>query len=185
LSPVPDVRIIVTDCRYYRTDPSSRDATLLGATQEAWLLDELARPEALKIIASGSCVGPRAKKRYKQGWDLYPEWLDAFREMVVRRHAAGKRHLFVSGDVHRNRLIDHMRSSAGFPVIEVISSGACRRKTDWNPWSRPLQNYGVLDLSGSSIAIRLMGNLARDRRTATVDMAAWSIEGSERQQSLP
>jgi alkaline phosphatase D len=178
LSPLPDVRIIVTDCRYYRTDASSPGATLLGATQEAWLLEELARPEALKIIASGSCVGPRAKKRYKQGWDLYPNWLDRFREAVVRRHAAGKRHLFVSGDIHRNRLIDHSHSSAGFPLIEVISSGACRRKTDWNPWSLPLQNYGVLDVSDASIEIRLTGNRARDRQTAIVDMGAWSLEGS-------
>ena len=163
LSPVPGVRIILTDNRYYRTDPSAIDATILGQAQETWLLNELARPEPLKIVASSSCPGPRAKRRYRQGWDLYPAWYDVFRDAVTQHHQAGKRHLFLAGDIHRNRIVDHTRTAAGFPILEVISSGACRKRSKWLPWSSPLQNYGILRVGTSSIEIRLTGNLERDR----------------------
>jgi alkaline phosphatase D len=175
LSPVPGVRIIITDARYYRTDPSAIEASILGQAQETWLLNELARPEALKIIASGSCLGPRAKKRYRQGWDRYPAWYRVFRNAVTRHHHAGKRHLFLAGDIHRNKIIDHTRTSAGCPVLEVISSGACRRRRDWLPGSSPLQNYGVLQVGASSIEIRLTGNLERDRWAVTVDTDSWTV----------
>lgn len=175
LTPAPGVRVILTDGRYYRTAPGAGVPTMFGPTQEGWILGELERPEPLKIIASGSCLGPRAKKRYKQGWDLYPAWLEQFREAVVRHHAAGRRHLMVSGDIHRNRIVDHADTAAALPLIEVISSGAGRRKKNWNPWSTPLANYGLVDLLPSSIDIELKGNLPRDRRSASVALDDWTV----------
>jgi len=176
LSPEPDIRLILTDCRYYRTDPSARGATLLGKAQEEWLLGELARPERLKVVASGSCLGPKAKRRYIQGWRNYPAWLERFREAVIRHHSAGKRHLFVAGDVHRNKIIQHARTSLDAPIVEVISSGACRRKRNWNPFSKPLQNYGILELRAKTIDIRLSGNRKRDRRTAALHVESWTLD---------
>ena len=175
VTPARGVRIIVTDGRFDRTAPQASHPTMFGAQQEAWVIDELARPEPLKIIVSGSCLGPGAKKRYQQGWDLYPAWLERFRTAILRHHAAGRRHLMVSGDIHRNRIVDHARSVARFPLLEVISSGVCRRRKNWNPWSTPLQNYGLLDVRTASIDIQLKGNLPRDQRRVKVDRESWRL----------
>jgi alkaline phosphatase D len=176
VSPAPDVRLILTDARYYRTDPSSPSATLLGTVQEEWLLGELARPERVKIVASGSCLGPKARKNYRQGWENYPAWMERFRDAITRGHAAGHRHLFVAGDVHRNKIIEHTRTALDAPIVEVISSGACRKKRNWNPFSKPLQNYGLLDFRSEAVDIRLCGNRKRDRRTAALDVESWLLD---------
>ena len=169
-----DLRVIMTDARYYRTAPDSAEATLLGSLQEEWLLGELAKPERIKILGSGSCLGFATGKDYTQGWNLYGRWFAAFREAVRRHHAEGKRLLFVSGDLHQNRFVDHRTSGAEAPILEVISSGACRRRHNVIPWSTPLRNYGILDVEESDLAIRLEGALARDRRAVKVALDSWA-----------
>lgn len=168
-----ELRIILTDGRYYRTSPNVSGATLLGTTQEEWLLGELARPERIKILGSGSCLGFATGKAYRQGWNLYQRWFRVFREAVCRHHAEGRRLLFVSGDLHQNRFVDHSHSGAEAPILEAISSGAGRREHNLIPWSTPLGNYGLVDVGDSQLELRFRGSLARDRREVRVKVDSW------------
>ena len=163
------------DARYYRTSRKyAKPRTLLGEKQEEWLLEQLREPERIKIIGSGSCLGLRVKSlshriRDKEGWNHYHEWFKTFTEAVRQHHTAGKRLIFLGGDLHQNGFLDHSRDD--IPIFEAISSGSGLR----NMLRTPLKNYGVLEIDDEAIAVRLKGTREWDRISKQIDIVNWTL----------
>lgn len=145
---VGDVKVILLDVRYYKTDLRHPAPTILGKAQEAWLAEELEHKHAFTVVGSGTGLvkgGPRDR------WTAYK---DAYARLVALLTGT-PRTVLVTGDVHYNRLYRHKNG-----VVEVTSSGVGRaRKSDL----KPLDNYGVLDFdrAKSSMTVRFHG---RDTR---------------------
>jgi len=159
-------RALYTDCAE-RRDPKR---TMLGAEQEVWLRDGLARArgrwtviaqQTLMAEADRAAVGAAERAYWMDGWDGYPaarqRLLDA---MVARR---GANHVVLGGDIHMYAVAD-LRAGDG-PVIATefvgtsISSqgpGAERVRTlaARNPHLKYLRGdkrgYVVVDMTPSS-----------------------------------
>ena len=71
---IGDVRVIMLDGRYYRTDPNAADPTMLGPEQKAWLFETLtASDAAFTVLASPVPWARGTKPGSKDTWDGYPQ----------------------------------------------------------------------------------------------------------------
>lgn len=94
------------------------DGSLLGAAQEAWLLDALAASDAtFKLVASGTQWTTGGSS---ESWGDYPGTAEAFREQLVLRGIEGV--VFLSGDIHRSELRLLPPAEGGYPLPELTSS---------------------------------------------------------------
>lgn len=130
----------LTDGRTWRDKPD-----LLGAAQRNYLSQQFsAAPEALHIIASGSTFNGSG------GWSRYSEdllWLD--------KQLGDKTWLLLSGDIHRNALVQHALSRGN--LVEATASGAALY-ANLNPWIKGelLKNFGLLTLLDQSVQVQLL-----------------------------
>lgn len=120
------VQIIVLDCRYNLnvisaepiTPTTDTTKTILGATQWAWLKQELLKPAKIRIVVSSSqmCI----QNNGWEGWPNYPHELEKFFKTVKDANAEGV--FVVSGDVHYSEF--SKRNPAGqYPIYDFTSSG--------------------------------------------------------------
>jgi len=108
------VELFILDDRYYR----GLDGTLLGAAQEAWLLDALATsPATFKLVASGSQFTPYGSS---DSWAQFPDSWDTLREAIVRDRVEGV--VLLSGDIHRFEARTLTPASGGYVLPEITSS---------------------------------------------------------------
>lgn len=138
------VKVILLDGRYYRTDcrsPSRR--TILGKEQEDWLRDELQHDLKYTLVGCGTPLG--GSPQYKDSWAAYPEAHARLRALL----GGAKKLVYVSGDIHRNKLTEHPE---GF--FEVTSSGVARIEQGQAASS---DNFAILDFKAASASVRLHG----------------------------
>lgn len=109
-----DVEVFLVDGRYHRGE----DDHMLGAAQEAWLLDALQSSAAtFKLVANGS---QWATESTSESWGDFPGTAEAFREQLVLRGVEGV--VFLSGDIHRSELRLLEPATGGYPLPELTSS---------------------------------------------------------------
>ncbi|AVP97560.1 hypothetical protein C7S18_10295 [Ahniella affigens] len=156
------LRIIITDGRYYRENRQEvrRSPQLLGVDQEAWLVEELQSTALHPLIVSGSTM----TNSNDQAWDYHDEFFVRLKPSLANRRA-----LFIGGDVHENRLIQHNELG----VVEIVSSGAGLGLINDFAYKR---NFAVLDLSDSSVAISLIRK-SRVQYSATFDLGTRKLTG--------
>jgi len=136
---MPGLRVLLCDGRSWRSEHPDGGAKsdLLGATQEAWLFNELDSHAGPVMLVTGSTMTASSD----QAWDYFGEFyrdrfLPAVRDKVI---------LFVGGDIHKNRLAPKNDNEP----IEIISSSS--------GLGRPVRerNFGVIELAGNEASIYL------------------------------
>ncbi|MBK8067248.1 MAG: alkaline phosphatase D family protein [Rhodanobacteraceae bacterium] len=132
-------RVLVCDGRYYRErwdgSGATNTASLLGATQEAWLLNEIKQAQRPILIISGSTLSGASD----QAWDYYTDFYIKRLQPALKNKVA----LYLGGDIHKNRLHQHPNTK----TTEVVSS-AVRV-----PFSS--RRYGVIDFNTKEAKIFL------------------------------
>jgi phosphodiesterase/alkaline phosphatase D-like protein len=118
----------MVDGRYHRSPDkaaNNRKKRMLGDGQFAWLLDGLRKSKAkFKVIASGSTL----QDSKSDGWRRYTFSRHRLFDAIGKNKISGV--LYMSGDVHRSHVWTHPESDrAGYPFIEVVSSGVANSKT--------------------------------------------------------
>jgi len=123
-------KVLLCDGRTFRDrNPHGSSAvSLLGATQEQWLFNELGAGPGPYIIISGSTMTAGDD----QSWDYYQ---DFFRNRFLPA-VKGKTVIFLGGDVHKNRLPPRIPD---WPVEAVTSAASL----GW-PFNQP--RFGLVEL---------------------------------------
>jgi alkaline phosphatase D len=117
-----DVDFFVLDGRYHRTpDRATNDGRkrMLGDAQFAWLAEGLKTSRArFKVLASGSVL----RDNEKDGWHAFDFERRRLYGLVAAHRIPGV--LYLSGDIHRCKIVTHAAATTGFyDLYEVISSG--------------------------------------------------------------
>jgi len=110
-----DVDFFLLDDRYERDPPGTAAGRILGAMQEAWLIEELSRSTAtFHFLASGSIFSFTGGET----WLEYPNSRGALFDAIERAGIGGV--ILLSGDIHRSHLRRIRHPSYAIP--EVVSS---------------------------------------------------------------
>lgn len=114
------IRVIMTDGRYYRSNPEETPRTMLGDAQKSWLLETLRKPaQPFTFIVSGVPWTPGTKGESPDTWDGYPEERE---EIFQALEAAPLENvLLLSADRHRSDILRIERPS-GDGFVEFESS---------------------------------------------------------------
>lgn len=110
-----DVDFFLLDDRYQRDPPATSGGRILGATQEAWLIDELSRSTAtFHFLVSGSIFSATGGET----WLEYPTSRAALFSAIESANIGGV--ILLSGDIHRSHLrrIHH----PSYEIPEIVSS---------------------------------------------------------------
>lgn len=96
----------------------SKDSTMLGKTQWAWLKKELQKEADIKIIGSGTQFG--IEYNSYESWANFPHEQQKMLNLI--KETKTNRVLFISGDVHYAE-ISKMEVPAGYPIYDITASG--------------------------------------------------------------
>lgn len=115
------VRVIMTDGRYYRSNPEVKPSTMLGDAQKTWLIETLRNSTDVPfvLLASGVPWSPGTKGSSLDTWDGFPEERE---EIFTTLDTTPLKHLLlISADRHRSDIwkIDRPGSE---PLYEFESS---------------------------------------------------------------
>ncbi|MFT4977750.1 MAG: alkaline phosphatase D, partial [Myxococcota bacterium] len=109
-----DVAFILIDDRYWR----GIDDDMLGAAQEAWLLDTLAKSDAtFTFLVSGSQWSLEGSS---DSWGAFEASQTRLREALVSQGIEGV--VMLSGDIHRSELRLLPGADGGYAIPELVSS---------------------------------------------------------------
>jgi hypothetical protein len=189
------IKLYMLDVRSHQENPNQVKLTppsLLGRTQEVWLLNELRTSTAdINIICSGIPYSY---------WRKYPKWVKAF-EMVASKKS---KLLFLGGQVHHNEFNTHRLRKFPFwinkNIFEAVSSGVGQNlnlpegndeDADEEPmvnesdnvieniglFGLPLNNYGMIDITDKLVIITLYGQSALNMHYAVINRQRWSLKG--------
>lgn len=162
-----DVEIVLLDGRFYRSINEGNNGELLGQTQWLKLQNKLETwdPAKLLIVCLGSTYSVGAKSPSDQSWMNRRSGTPYAHFNEFTALAKDKRIIFLSGDIHRNKLIDH----GGF--CEVISSGAHL------PRKRDKPKFGLLDIYSDRVDVKLFeGNQIEKNISKTINRMTGSIQ---------
>ena len=161
-----DVEIVLLDGRFYRSVDQGKNGELLGQKQWRELKDKLENWDSKKLLIV--CLG----STYSVGGLLSDQsWMNKragvpyayFDEFTAL--AKSKRIIFLSGDIHKNKFIDH----GGF--CEVISSGA------YLPREGDKSRFGLLDIYADRVEVKLFeGNQIDKRQSKTINRTTGSVQ---------
>ena len=187
---LPDVRILMLDCRSERTLPTAANPTMLGSAQEDWLWKQLDPARSVQrpitILANG--VG------FSEGGDYdkveaYTHFSEKLRkELSFRANSPGvsgdygRRALFLAGDIHRNAF----KSFENERIYEAYSSGvACfipkTEKVDQFTPDRYTDNWGLITIDTENVRIDFHGQPAspgkkdKNNFTRVIRRSDWQV----------
>jgi alkaline phosphatase D len=157
----PGVWLHLADVRSWRTRTwllKESKRHLLGLAQRQRLGAAMAaRPAAVHVLASGSTLASY-KRHYPQDW----HW--------INEHAAARRTLVLSGDIHRNET--DAFHTGGWPLHEATSSGAAVR--DAVIIGQRRRNYGMLEFTAGQLHVRLYAdNRLESKWSRVLDINTW------------
>ena len=153
---IDSVRFLMVDGRYYREKPieyidpynglpvvEPGTSSMLGESQREWLAAQINQWPGIRIICSGSTVTGRS-----DAWEQYLElsWL---------KDQEFQRTIILSGDIHKTSSTKH-KSLNG--LWELTASGAARPGIGGDSG-----NFGILDISGNTIEVRLFDEDGLDK----------------------
>lgn len=161
-----DVEIVLLDGRFYRDVNADNNAELLGLAQWNSLKEKLESWDSSKLLIV--CLG----STYSVGGFFADQsWANSKSGVPYAHFAAftalakGKHIIFLCGDIHKNKFIDH----GGF--CEVISSGA------YLPGSRDQSRFGVLEIYADKVEVKLFeGNAMQKKLNKTINRKTGSIQ---------
>jgi alkaline phosphatase D len=179
---IPDVQVLMLDGRTYRTGSQAAHPTMLGDVQEEWLwaqLDPHQHPQAgITIVATGTGLSVGKPGHRVQD---YPTFAATLRSKLAFRDGddvdAGRRALFLGGDVHYNSFKSHPE---GFH--EAVSSGvAC-----FNPRTyvesefvedRYSDNWGLITIDELQVQVEFHANAHTNGNPAprVIDRETWKV----------
>jgi len=117
---IGDVDFLLTDGRYYRTDPKKPNPSMLGPAQKAWLLNKLKDSTAtFKVMASGTPWASGTKPGSLDTWDGYSKEREEIFSFINRHKIDGV--ILLSADRHRSDVWKIDREN-GYPFYEFESS---------------------------------------------------------------
>ena len=167
-----DVEFFLLDDRYYR----GLEDSILGAAQEAWLLDALESSDAVfKLIASGSQFTLQGSS---DSWGAFPEAQARLMQGLADRGVGGV--VLLSGDIHRSEL--RLLPGVSYDVPELTSSpmsnsnSACRSSDELVACEDDGNFFVGLDID-TSVADPLLVATIFDEGGA--ELASWTILRSE------
>ncbi len=118
--PGRQVCVVLLDVRYFRDQPGTEDADILGKTQWTWLERTLQRSQAqVHLICSGSQIIP-SEHRYEK-WADYPGARERLLKLIARSRASGV--VLLSGDRHFGEMSLEKIGKSQRPLIEITTSG--------------------------------------------------------------
>ncbi|MFM2359254.1 MAG: hypothetical protein RLY16_1247 [Bacteroidota bacterium] len=110
------------DERYFYTPDyspqPSKDSTMLGAEQWAWLEEQLKQPADLRLICSGSQFS--IEYNGYESWANFPHEQRKMLDLIKKTKANGV--MFLSGDVHYAE-ISKLTDPGLYPIYDVTASG--------------------------------------------------------------
>jgi len=117
---IGDVDFILTDSRYYRTNPKQPNPSMLGPAQLQWTLDRLKASKAtFKVLANGVPWALGTKPGSLDTWEGYPQEREAIFDCIEQNRIAGV--VLLSADRHRSDLWK-LERGVGYPLYEFESS---------------------------------------------------------------
>jgi hypothetical protein len=189
------IKFYMLDVRSHQENPihvNRISPSLLGRTQEEWLLNELRTSTAeINIICSG------IPYRY---WGKYPRWVKDFQMVASKKTNL----LFLGGQVHHNEFNIHRLRKFPFwnsaNMFEAVSSGVGQNlnlpdendeDSDEEPidndsgniieniglFGLPYNNYGIIDITDNLVMITLYGQSAINMHYAIINRQRWSLKG--------
>ena len=180
---IAGVPLFILDTRSFRDRPDAGDS-VLGAAQEQWLLDELASipVEQPLILASGITLGAGRTFSYRPGF-LESVYDKVFAEAetwnqsrgtgaFLAKALAGRKVLWLSGDIHTNAYVTHDLPGLRYPIHEAISSGLAITgyKVGW--WGEQ-RNFGVLRIGDDRWEVELHKSKAGAVVRRTIEVGSW------------
>ncbi|MHC4177770.1 MAG: alkaline phosphatase D family protein [Planctomycetota bacterium] len=117
---IADVDFFMLDCRFYRSNPTKDNPTMLGPAQKAWLFDALGRSKAtFKVLASSVPWTLYAKGDSRDTWRGFQAEREEIFSFLQRKKIDGV--VLISADRHRS---DYWRidREQGYPLYEFESS---------------------------------------------------------------
>jgi len=149
-----ELKMIFLDVRSYRTPGE----TILGTTQQEWLVDELDHEKRYTVVCSGSTLDSRRIGSHRgKTWKEHEASYDWIRTLLSNH----PRTLFLSGDIHKNKFVSHLDGA----FHEVIGSGAARRVAR--------ERFAVIDFS-ENVTIGLVKK-GKQKRTIVIDGDSWEV----------
>ncbi|MGC6456264.1 MAG: alkaline phosphatase D family protein [Coraliomargaritaceae bacterium] len=114
---IADVHFIFLDCRYYR---DLEGASMLGAVQKAWFLEQLASSKGtFKIIASSVPWSPGVKPGSTDTWDGYADEREEIFSFIEENNISGV--VLMAADRHRSDFRKIPRPE-GYDLFELLSA---------------------------------------------------------------
>lgn len=146
-----NILIIILDGRYYREDADGNpQAEFLGRDQTDWLWREMDRAKTggykATVVCSGSTID--SSNAPSESMSHYTNFYAEFE----KRFRACPNPIFLSGDLHQNRIRVH----DGF--LELISSGVAQQRGSKSGERKNLDNRGILHIHEDHIRVRLRGS---------------------------
>jgi len=200
-----NVRIIMLDVRSFQEDPRKGHdpaATLLGQTQEDWLLEEMRTSTGITIICSGFAFS----FGNKMNWKMHKNWSDRF----IKAAAHTSKPLFLAGNNHTNEFKGHVVSEepvtrfppATNPLIhgeEVVESVPARKRFFYEAVSsgvgrnhdrdddedyvindlyagRPHNKYGIINITPAEVEIVLYSQKPNKFYHRMINANTWSLK---------
>ncbi|MDX2135689.1 MAG: alkaline phosphatase D family protein [Saprospiraceae bacterium] len=147
---------------------TSKDSTLLGEAQWAWLEQELRKPADVRIIGTGTQFG--ISYNGYEAWANFPHEQERMYDLIRRTRANGV--LFISGDVHYGE-ISRIEPEGLYPIYDVTASGIT------STWDFPTPNDNRIE---GPIMDNHFGLISIDwqQKDPAVKMEIYDIRGNQR-----
>ena len=117
---IGDVDFFMLDCRYYRTTPRARNASMLGPVQKKWLLEKLkASTATFKVLASSVPWAFGTKPGSLDTWEGYRKEREYILSFLEENRIEGV--ILLSADRHRSDIWKIKRPN-GYDLYEFESS---------------------------------------------------------------
>ncbi len=151
-----DAEFILTDNRYFRTEPDDKNPTLLGDEQLQWIFNILKNSDAtFKFIVTGSQV--LNEKNLNESYSHFPAERQRIFDFIKENNITGV--IFLTGDRHHSELLK-MNQPDNYPLYDFTCSplsGLARPTMKTHEATNPLRientlltfhNFGKISIKG-------------------------------------
>ena len=167
---VPHARVIFLDNRFYaeRPDENKPGQQLLGEDQFRFLEDKLNHNKKLTIICSGITM-----EEGSENWSNYPDEYARLKSLISRKD----RVLFLAGDIHKNKFIEHRNDSK--QCFEIISSGLAVNYVGLPLGFDDVHNWGMLEYDDEEILVYLVNKKGKGKaKQYRINIDKWGLESN-------
>jgi hypothetical protein len=173
--PCGRVKFIMLDCRSYKSAQSATDnssKTMLGATQKAWLKNEITTTTESLILLCSDVPWIQSATAGEDNWGGYSTERS---ELVTHMQASGKNIAILAGDMHAVAFDSGTNSPGGFAVFQAAPLHQTA-SIKGGPYSG-----GTYPASGAAVVEQYGFMAVTDNGTSVVlDFQGFSADGTQR-----